>query len=274
MGTVAETPLFDFLENTAAYCSSRSHTDHTMSTNDQITHMREFIMHEAKERCADIEDEATRTFTLDKQRMIETGKSKLRVDAERKKASVLAQHKINRSKAKSAARLICLQSMDKELEATFTKAADQLTASKSNSQQYGQLLVGLVRQAITKLRESNAQVYCLQSDLAIVKQSAATAVSEHQAATGKPIKLTVNETKFMPDAGEDKCLGGLMVRSECGNIFCKNTIESRLKIVSELCLPKVKAILFPHGSSLIEELDTNITKLMSGEEIPVDLLQC
>jgi hypothetical protein len=64
-----------------------------MSNNDQINHMREFIMHEAKERCADIEDEvsfvhtlslhelvhwqATRAFTLDKQRITENGKAKV-----------------------------------------------------------------------------------------------------------------------------------------------------------------------------------------------------
>lgn len=243
-----------------------------MSNNDQINHMREFIMHEAKERCADIEDEATRVFTLDKQRMTENGKAKLRVDAERKKASVLAQHKIDRSKAKSRARLQCLESMDKSLEEAFSLAASQLAAMKSNPQQYSQLLVQLMRQAIKKLQETKATVYCLESDVAMVKQAAATAASEHQAATGNSVNLTVDETRFMTESADDKCIGGLMVRSECGNIFCKNTIGSRLSIVSEMCMPKVKAMLFPHGSDLIEELDVNITKLMSGEEVVQDLL--
>merc|ERR1711990_842207 len=228
--------------------------------------MREFIMHEAKERVADIEEEATRSFTLDKQRLIESGKSKLRKDAERKKASVLAQHKIDRSKAKSRARLQCLASMDKQLEEAFAQAANQLAAMKSNPQQYGQLLTQLMRQAIKKLQESNATVYCLQSDVAMVQQAAAAAVSEHQAATGKRVNLTVDQSKFMTESAEEKCIGGLMVRSECGNIFCKNTIGSRLSIVSEMCMPKVKAMLFPHGSQLIDELDSKITKLMSGEE--------
>merc|ERR1711907_85297 len=138
-----------------------------MSSNDQIGHMREFILHEARERSAEIEDEATHTYTLDKQRLIEAGKAKLRAEFERKEAAVLAQHKINQSKAKSAARLRCLSAQEDCLAEVFAAAAAQLEGSASDQA----MLVGLLKQAAAMLSEPQGEVFCQQKDLSAVKQA-------------------------------------------------------------------------------------------------------
>merc|ERR1712159_704134 len=56
-----------------------------------------------------------------------------------------------------------------------------------------------------------------------------------------------------------------MTKSNCGNIYCKNTIQSRLSIVSDVCMPKIKEMLFPDAGLIIEALDAKVTKIMSGE---------
>eukprot|EP00658_Telonema_sp_P-2_P012053 TRINITY_DN14598_c0_g1_i6.p1 TRINITY_DN14598_c0_g1~~TRINITY_DN14598_c0_g1_i6.p1 ORF type:complete len:300 (-),score=109.06 TRINITY_DN14598_c0_g1_i6:445-1344(-) len=243
---------------------STGDTDIAMTSRDQISRMKEFIMHEANQRVEEISDEAERSFTLDKQRMVENGHQKMREEFDRKDAAVVAQSKINRSKARSKARLECLESQDQALQKAFQAAAEQLRSLSTDHE----MLVGLVLQAIGKLDEHKGTVYCREQDQAAVKKAVDAALSKHAGRTGESIELVLSQDKFIPD--DEQSIGGVVVRSECGKIYCKNTFQSRLQIISEMCMPQIKDLLFPTSATFLGELDGRISSIMGSGQEPVD----
>jgi vacuolar-type H+-ATPase subunit E/Vma4 len=60
----------------------------------------------------------------------------------------------------------------------------------------------------------------------------------------QPREITRDEPVKKSEEG-DICTGGLILADETGNITFKATLDSRLNILKEMCLPVIREIIWP-----------------------------
>lgn len=59
------------------------------------------------------------------------------------------------------------------------------------------------------------------------------------------IQITVDQNEFLPTSAT----GGIMLYNEAGNIIIDNTLEQRLKLLEETCLPQIRTVVFGPSES-------------------------
>lgn len=64
-----------------------------------------------------------------------------------------------------------------------------------------------------------------------------------------PIKINVDINRHLPDydetEGAESCMGGVVLHCRKGRIVCSNTLDDRLQLVYQECVPEIRKILFP-----------------------------
>lgn len=68
-----------------------------MNTDDarkQVSHMRDFIMHEAREKADEISAKAEQDYTVEKQRLVEEEKLRIKKEFERRESNVSLESKM------------------------------------------------------------------------------------------------------------------------------------------------------------------------------------
>lgn len=69
-------------------------------------------------------------------------------------------------------------------------------------------------------------------------------ISEYLELTGNnssdSFELTVDHEEFLPAS----TAGGIILYNESGNIIINNTLEERLKLLEETCLPQIRTAVF------------------------------
>merc|ERR1712174_43536 len=78
-------------------CWSRHSTMNDSEINSQISQMVQFIHQEAAEKAAEIRLKANEEFNIEKLRMVEAEKAKIRAEYERKEKQVEVQKRIEQS---------------------------------------------------------------------------------------------------------------------------------------------------------------------------------
>merc|ERR1712070_1331539 len=82
--------------------------------NQQIQQMVQFIHQEAAEKAAEIKTKANEEFNIEKLRMVEAEKQKIRAEYERKEKQVEVQKRIEQSNTVRLGRLEKLKKQDEE----------------------------------------------------------------------------------------------------------------------------------------------------------------
>lgn len=59
------------------------------------------------------------------------------------------------------------------------------------------------------------------------------------------IQITVDSEEFLSTSAT----GGIMLYNEAGNILIDNTLEQRLKLLEETCLPQIRTVVFGPSAS-------------------------
>eukprot|EP00695_Tsukubamonas_globosa_P002110 TRINITY_DN320_c0_g1_i3.p1 TRINITY_DN320_c0_g1~~TRINITY_DN320_c0_g1_i3.p1 ORF type:complete len:244 (-),score=135.32 TRINITY_DN320_c0_g1_i3:115-774(-) len=212
----------------------------------QINQMISFIEVEAREKAKEIETAANEDFTIEKQRLVEAEKLKIRKDYERKEKQVEVQKKIGQSNEIKAARLKVLKLREEILTELVADAQKQLAHITANREGYKNLLRSLIVQGALKLNEPRVTVACRAVDRDLVQSVIASAAAEYQAKCGKPVDISIDtRTVLAPE-----CSGGVVMAGFNGKIRLDNTLDTRLELAYEGLLPEIRTRLF--GKSQIQ----------------------
>eukprot|EP00386_Alphamonas_edax_P005866 GDKI01019161.1.p1 GENE.GDKI01019161.1~~GDKI01019161.1.p1 ORF type:complete len:258 (-),score=96.50 GDKI01019161.1:43-741(-) len=222
----------------------------------QIQQMVNFILNEAKDKAEEIEANALQDYNIEKLRLVQQMKDKIRSEFQKKAKQVEVQRSIARSTAINRARLKKIAARNQVVNEVVSQAQQQLARLSQDKNRYNQLILDLIVQALLKLLEDNVILRCRQCDVqlieAIIPQATAkySAILKQSAGVTRNVKITVDKQNFLapPPTGNDAgrtCSGGVVVMSTNLRITCDNTLDARLNLVVEECKPIVRQTLFP-----------------------------
>ncbi|KAL6077606.1 V-type proton ATPase subunit E [Balamuthia mandrillaris] len=216
----------------------------------QLSNMESFILKEAQEKKEEIEAKAEEEFTIEKTRLVQAEKLKIRKEYERKEKQVVVQQKITYSNQLNQARLRVLSARDDVIKALQAKAQQALVELGRPGEKYKQLLQKLILQALLRLMEPQVSLRCRKEDEDMVKGVMGAAVQEYKQKTGKTCELSIDTKHYLPPAPqpgkENKhfCCGGVVLSSKGGKIMCDNTLDQRLMLAFEAKIPEIRKTVF------------------------------
>jgi V-type H+-transporting ATPase subunit E len=211
----------------------------------QINQMVQFIHQEAKEKAAEIKLKTDEEFNIEKLRMVEAEKQKIRAEYERKEKHVEVQKRIGQSNEVRLSRLQTLKARDDAMQAVLAEAASKLPSLVSGPA-YGALLESLILEALTQLADQKVVVKGVMGQEAATKKALFGAEAKFKAWAVKEMGAEwANGIKLEFDSASLKTgIGGVEVVGFGGKITLTNTLQSRLMLAYETQLPKLRAALF------------------------------
>merc|ERR1711939_43938 len=227
--------------------AEQSHTVQAMNdqqANKQVQHMRDFIMHEAKEKADEINAKAEQDYTVEKQRLVEDERLRLKKEYERRENNVALETKIANATETNKNKLLVLQAAAAQVEEAFTAAFEELKKVPQESS-YQELLLQLITQGVKMIGLDQAKVICRAADKGAV-QSAISSFSGNCTLTIGDEDLTVDSTVSNVPS---ECIGGVLVASPDGKVVVSQTLNSRLQVAYDTALPVIKPVLFNQQGS-------------------------
>eukprot|EP00667_Euglena_gracilis_P020086 EG_transcript_21665 len=211
-----------------------------MDQSHAVENMVGFITAEAKEKANEIEREAQETYTIEKQRMIESEKKKIKAEFERKEKQVAIEKRIKQSNLAKDQRLRVLKERDALMKQMMELARNKLV-QLTKSPQYAEVLVNLIAQGVVEMKTYNkpAQILALARDKAAIQASLPAAAAKIKAAVGKDVQLSISSGS-LPEVD----IGGVVIVSEDGKIKVINTFKSREESICLDLLPRFRKLLF------------------------------
>jgi len=214
----------------------------------QIDNMVNFIIREGKEKSDEIRVKADEEFNIEKLRLIESEKAKLRTEYERKEKQAEIKKRIQQSNQVAASRLKLLQARDTAV-LDIRSAAQAELAKISGGGTYKQLVQDLLTQGFMTLKETEMKVRCRKEDEAVVKGAIDGAIAAYKSKCGISAKASLDTSTSLPPAPKagyegETCAGGVVVFDASGRISVANTLDSRLAIVYQQKLPDIRKTLF------------------------------
>jgi V-type H+-transporting ATPase subunit E len=231
-----------------------------MAMNDaeaerQIQQMVNFILNEAKDKAEEIEAKALEDFNIEKLKLVQQMKDKIRQEYVRKAKQVETQCAIARSTAINKARLEKIKARQEVLGKVQEDVTAKLMAELRSEPKHKKLITDLIAQGLLMLLEDDVSVQCRECDQKLVQGCLADAAAKYsqvireQTGVSKTVKLTLSRDGFLPGppgAGAAKsCVGGVILSCDGGKIKVNNTLDERLKLTMELDKPAIRGILFP-----------------------------
>uniref|UniRef100_A0A0G4FEW6 V-type proton ATPase subunit E n=1 Tax=Chromera velia CCMP2878 TaxID=1169474 RepID=A0A0G4FEW6_9ALVE len=221
----------------------------------QIAQMVNFILNEAKDKAQEIEAKALEDFNIEKLKLVQQMKEKIRNEFQKKAKQVEVQRSIQRSTAVNRARLRKIEARNRVVEQVVKQASGELAKVTSDSGRYKSLMQSLLVQGLLKLLEDQVVVRCRECDKGVVQSVLDPAAKQYSekvqqlAGVKKAVSLSIDTTYLPPaptgnDAGRT-CAGGLILLCHQGKISLDNTLDARLAQVAEECKPQVRSMLFP-----------------------------
>ena len=220
--------------------------DSSADTQNQIHQMTQFILNEAKDKAEEISAKALQEFSIEKLKIVNATKEKIRQDYERKLKQKETENAIKRSTAINRSRLDQI----KARQEVITKISDDSKAGlkeklKSSGAQ-SEFITKLIVQGLLMLLEEDVQVRCRASDDSVVSGCLEAAAAEfskiisQETGAKKTVKLSLDTSVKLPTT----CLGGVVLACQKGTITIDNTIDSRLDLVLEQAKPTIRKLLF------------------------------
>lgn len=220
----------------------------------QIQQMVNFILNEAKDKAQEIEAKALEDFNIEKLKLVQQMKDKIRQEYQKKAKSLEVKRAIQRSTAVNNARLRKMVARENIVGDVVGLCSNDMAEFCNDKSKYEKLMIDLTVQACLQLLEPQLVVQCREVDKALCERvlpQAADKFSEivkKQAGVNRSVKLVL-DTKFLPPppssgATGRTCAGGVLVQTTNRAITVDNTLDARLLHVTEECLPEIRKILF------------------------------
>jgi len=206
----------------------------------QIKHMMAFIEQEANEKAEEIDAKAEEEFNIEKGRLVQQQRLKIKEFFEKKEKNNELQKKIASSNMLNQARLKTLRARDEHVASVLEEAKTRLSSITKDSNKYTGILKALLTQGLYQLLEAKVTVRCRQVDQALVESIIPACQQEYKAKVGKETSVKLDTENWL---SKDKT-GGLEILAMKGKIKVDNTLEARLTMVSEQIMPNIRGALF------------------------------
>lgn len=213
----------------------------------QIQQMVNFILNEAKDKAEEIDAKAMEDFNIEKLKLIQQMKEKVRKEYALKSKKIETQRAIQRSTAINKARLRTIDQRNNLLLQAVEIVKKNLADTVKKTDQYKKIVTDLIVQGAMLLLEPEVTVQCRKEDIALVKsvideaQKRYTAEIKSQAnGVSRSVKFVVNESQ--PLVGK---IGGVILQTNGGAIRVDNTLDTRLNLLVEKDKPTIRKTLFP-----------------------------
>jgi V-type H+-transporting ATPase subunit E len=221
----------------------------------QIQQMVNFILNEAKDKAEEIEAKALEDFNIEKLKLVQQMKDKIRQEYVRKAKQVETQCAIARSTAINRSRLEKIKARQEVLGKVQEDVTGKLLQELKSEPKHKKLTTDLITQGLLMLLEDEVAIKCRECDQRLVTGCLNDAAAEYtkviKAQTGvtKSVKLIIDKSGFLPpppgqSAGKS-CIGGVVLSCDGGKIKVNNTLDERLKLTMELDKPAIRGLLFP-----------------------------
>jgi len=219
-------------------------SDHS-AQQEQVAHMRDFIIHEANEKADEIRAKAEEDYNSEKQTLIEEEKLRLRKDYERRQKNIEQEARIENATQQNKFKLDILKAASSEMDDVFGEALKALEKIPGDAGKYSKLITELVEEGAVKIGQKEVKVRCRAADKAVVQKAISSC--------GGGIKATYDDTPFEVDKNvnkvDSKVAGGVMVTSMDGKITVSQSLNARLQIAYDTAFPIVKPLLFSQSGS-------------------------
>ncbi|OIR58773.1 MAG: V-type proton ATPase subunit E [Amphiamblys sp. WSBS2006] len=195
----------------------------------EMNKMIAFIMQEALDKVSELELKGEEEHNIEKAKIVRQNTSALEEKAHKKKKEFLRQKQIRDSGQKTKTSLEVLEVKRELIDSLFDEAECRVKARLAKDGALnGAVLSRLISEAVEQIALEEAVVRCLERDFPLVRQ-----ICEDKAG--------IEASLFFMQEAE---LGGVIVESKNSNIWCKNTIKSRLDMAKEKLLPRISSVLF------------------------------
>jgi len=214
----------------------------------QLNNMEAFILKEAREKVNEINDRAEEEFTIEKARLVQAEKQKIKNEYERKKKQVEVKNKITFSNKLNQARLRKLKAREDIVMAMKDEAKERLVQLSRPGQEYRALLKILIVQGLLKLTEPKVTLKVRQEDKSEVQAVLAECAREYEAKSGRSVELSLDDTYLPPGPSKGgfgvTCAGGILLSAHDESIVCDNTLDQRLGLAFDSLIPEIRRTIF------------------------------
>ncbi|GEQ72128.1 hypothetical protein JCM33374_g5814 [Metschnikowia sp. JCM 33374] len=214
-------------------------------TDDQLRKMKAFIEKEAQEKAKEIKFKADEEYEIEKASIVrsETAAIDSAYEQKLKKASLAQQ--ITKSTIGNKTRLKVLSEKEKILDAIFEDAGKSLAKLTSDKTEYKPILEGLIEEGLYAILEDTVTLRVREADLSLAKEASETAAKAFADKAKFEVSVKFDDKNFL----DSSSAGGVVVVNKSGKIEVNNTLEERLKLLSEEALPGVRLELFGPSAS-------------------------
>jgi len=215
------------------------------SSQKQIVSMTQFILNEAKDKAEEISTKSLEEFSIEKSRIVRERKGLIVLEYVKKSKQIDTQYAIAKSTATNKQRLEKITARQDRLGDIAASAKSNLVASMQQESSKKDFYTKLIVQGLLMLLEDEVNVQCRASDKKVVEAIIATASKQYsdfiqkESGASKGVKITIDSRVL-----SDKCMGGVTLSCQEGNITVDNTMDSRLDLVMEQDKPTIRSTLF------------------------------
>nr|CCC95517.1 unnamed protein product [Trypanosoma congolense IL3000] len=216
-----------------------------MSEARQIQSMIDFIEREAQEKADELHSAAQEEYDVEKMRLVEAEKVKVRASNEQKMKQVDVGRRVARANFSKAQRLRVMEAQSTIVEQLKENIKKKLLVFVKDTKRYRQLLVTLLHEALLAVR-TDAVVHACKNDESIVSPMLREVEQWYQKTVGTRVSIKMGQEYL----NEEEALGGVVVKSEDGHIVCNWTLSSRMKNCLNDQLPTIRYYLFNPESNV------------------------
>ncbi|EKF99877.1 ATP synthase, putative [Trypanosoma cruzi] len=216
-----------------------------MSEARQIQSMIDFIEREAQERAEELDAAAQEEYDVEKMRLVEVEKVKVRATTEQKKKQVDIDRRVARANFSKTQRLRVMEERSRIMDELRENTRRKIAAFVKDTSRYQKLLLDLIHQALLAVR-TDAVIQSRKEDEAAVQGMINDAEQWYRKTVGS--KITVTPSKEYLNTEE--AWGGVIVTSHDGHIICNLTLSCRMRNCFEDQLPAIRYYLFNSDASV------------------------
>ncbi|EDK36718.1 hypothetical protein PGUG_00816 [Meyerozyma guilliermondii ATCC 6260] len=209
--------------------------------NAELRKMKAFIEKEAQEKAKEIKLKADEEYEIEKASIVRSETAAIDSNYEQKVKKASLAQQITKSTIGNKTRLRALATKEEVLNDIFDAAKEKLKAISAKKSEYKPILAKLIEEGLLALLEEKVIVKVREADVKLAKEAAEDAAKGFkEKAKFENVDIEVSETDFL----SKDIAGGVVVTNVSGKIEVDNTLEERLKLLSEEALPGIRLELF------------------------------
>ncbi|ODV94732.1 hypothetical protein PACTADRAFT_69693 [Pachysolen tannophilus NRRL Y-2460] len=212
---------------------------------DELKKMETFIKKEADEKAKEIRLKAEEEYEIEKASIVRAEINSIDSLYESKfKKAALAQQ-ITKSTIANKTRLKILAAREQTLDKIFEEAEEKLKKISQDKKTYKPILKSLLEEGLLSLLEKKVTIRVRKNDVSAAKEIIDEARKDFEAKAGFAVDVSIDESNYL----SSEIAGGVVVINSTGKIEVNNTLEERLKLLSETALPGIRLELFGPSKS-------------------------